>query len=140
MRQTRVGELFVPSQILTEMREVDAGVNALAADMVTQDFANGRLAEEYQKFALEWREFYDEHRESWTKRALNLTRDLVRNYKTRLLGWREKFMEAGGRNTIPAPILPKGEGLFDKVSIGKLLIVGIGISGAIWFFSGKAND
>jgi hypothetical protein len=118
----KIGELFTPSLIKADMAAINNGVDSLARDIQEAGLANTRYAEEYARFALEWREFY-KNNDGWLSRSLNKTAATVKAYADRLRQWRDKARGMGFEPTTPTPAVSQE----DKIPWGKLAI-GAGIA------------
>jgi hypothetical protein len=102
-RAPAVGAL-TRAQADADMAEVFAGMGVSSVDADARCF-NGALVKQFSAFVAEWNHFKDAHK-SWTDNMWGNTGDQVIDYRRRVLAWRKKFTEAGGKLNSPDPVIP----------------------------------
>lgn len=121
------GELFLPSTVLTEMKQIQDGVSIL--DLEIRSGATNLtpvFLESFEMFKTRWREFYDDN-QGWFSRALNVTFDKVKEFKRQLEQFRLGFIKAGGSTTVPS--------LAEKKSSPPWIPILIGGGGALFLLA-----
>ena len=84
--------------------EVFASMGVSSIDADARCF-NGALVKQFSAFVAEWNHFKDQHRD-WTDNMWGNTGDQVIDYRRRVLAWRKKFADAGGKLNSPDPLSP----------------------------------
>ncbi|MGH9883891.1 MAG: hypothetical protein ACREBE_00060 [bacterium] len=103
-----------PGVILDEINTTDTAVRALGRD-ISDTFRDPMsvqqraFVEQWTEFTKEWKEFVDSH-EHWYDRMWRGSYDKAIEFRERVLGWRRRFEDLGGKPTAPLPIMPPDDG------------------------------
>lgn len=89
-------DMFSPEAI---QQQADL-VNLMVDDMARAVAAEPRVvqteaSQDFARFAVDWKTFYQGLTGSWWQRAFNSTRDRLRSYVTTVTDWRAKFLAMG---------------------------------------------
>lgn len=127
-----------PGVILDEIATTDTAVNSLGrdiADTFHEPLAVQQRAfvDQWKTFTAEWKEFVDSHTH-WYDRMWRGSYDKAIEFRDRVLGWRKRFEELGGKPTAPPPIMPPDDGKPHPESgpwRSILLVAGIGAAALV---------
>ena len=127
-----------PGVILDEINTTDTAIQGLGRD-ITDLFheplsgPQRAFVDQWKAFTAEWKEFVDSHTH-WYDRMWRGSYDKAIEFRERVLGWRKRFEQLGGKPTAPPPVMPPDDGKPDPErgpwkSI--LLVAGIGAAALI---------
>lgn len=126
-----------PGVILDEINTTDTAVNALGRDIADTfheplSVQQRAFIDQWKAFTAEWREFVDSHTH-WYDRMWRGSYDKAIEFRERVLGWRKRFEELGGKPTAPLPVMPSDDGKPSQSGPWKsiLLVAGIGAAALI---------
>jgi len=127
-----------PGVILDEISTTDTAVRGLDRDIADAfheplSVQQRGFLDQWKAFAGEWKDFVDSHTH-WYDRMWRGSYDKAIEFRERVLGWRKRFEELGGKPTAPPPVMPPDDGK-PKPDSGPwksiLLVAGIGTAALI---------
>ncbi len=124
---TYKGGLFLPANVLSEMRAIDRQINGMSDDLGRSDGASTAFGRQFNAFRDDWRAFFTEN-QGLISRSFNTTYDQTLEFKAQADKWRTELIARGVGIVAPALPLERKTGFKWK----RILLFGVFVGAIYW--------